>query len=107
MIRLLPRTTTLTRTRMTIALNGTRALSSRASGVLSALGLSTDAPIPGVYDGKWGGSGPLVESHCPTTGEVIARVQTVSLLPDPSPALALLPLFYPFAGPLFKATICW
>lgn len=79
MIRLLPRTaTTAVRTRMTIALNGSRALSTRASGVLSALGLPTDKPIQGVYDGKWGGSGPVVESLCPTTGEVIARVQTVS-----------------------------
>lgn len=76
MIRLLPRTTLPLR-RMPIAI-GSRALSSRASGVLSALGLPTDAPIAGVYDGKWGGSGPVVESHCPTTGEVIARVQTAT-----------------------------
>lgn len=61
---------------MTIQLN--RTLSTRASGVLSALGLPTDQPIRGVYDGQWGGSGPVVDSYCPTTGEVIARVQTVS-----------------------------
>lgn len=81
MIRLLPRTTAAVRarTRMTITLNASRALSTRASGVLSALGLPTDQPIQGVYDGQWGGSGPVVESHCPTTGEVIARVQTVSV----------------------------
>lgn len=57
-----------------------RCLSTRASRVLSALGLPTDgSAIPGMYDGKWGGNGELQESICPTTGEVIGRVKTVSI----------------------------
>ncbi|GMK54485.1 hypothetical protein CspeluHIS016_0110710 [Cutaneotrichosporon spelunceum] len=59
--------------------NGVRALSSRASQVLKAAGLPTDGSIiPGVYDGAWGGSGEIIETLCPTTGEVIGRVQTAT-----------------------------
>ncbi|THH08790.1 hypothetical protein EW145_g2462, partial [Phellinidium pouzarii] len=57
-----------------------RLLSSRASAVLSALDISTNdsAELPGVYDGTWGGSGDVVESICPTMGEVLARVRYAS-----------------------------
>jgi aldehyde dehydrogenase family 7 member A1 len=57
----------------------TRGLSSRASAVLSALDIPTEgtSEIPGVYDGAWGGSGELLESRCPATGEVLARVKSV------------------------------
>jgi hypothetical protein len=58
----------------------TRSLSSRASAILSALDLPTDgtSEVPGVYDGAWGGSGDVLESRCPATGEILARVKTVS-----------------------------
>lgn len=56
-----------------------RNLSSRASSILSALDIPIEKEIPGVYDGVWGGSGDILESVCPTTGEVLARVQSVSL----------------------------
>jgi len=56
-----------------------RGLSTRASRVLSALDLPVDSVIPGVYDGQWKGSGEVVESKCPATGEVIGRIRTVSL----------------------------
>lgn len=55
-----------------------RHLSTRAATILNALDLSTNAEIPGVYDGAWGGSGDLLESKCPTTGEVLGRVKTAS-----------------------------
>ncbi|KAH6910740.1 succinate-semialdehyde dehydrogenase [Coprinopsis sp. MPI-PUGE-AT-0042] len=55
-----------------------RSLSSRASEILSGLGISSSQEIPGVYDGKWGGSGELMKSVCPTTGEVLATVRTAS-----------------------------
>ena len=65
-------------TKMTVPV--ARPLSSRASAVLKALDLPTDGqPISGVYDGAWGGSGPVVETTCPATGEVLARVITVGL----------------------------
>jgi hypothetical protein len=57
-----------------------RGLSTRASRVLSALDLPVDSVIPGVYDGQWKGSGEVVESKCPATGEVIGRIRTVSSL---------------------------
>lgn len=59
-----------------------RSLSSRASTVLNALEIPTSSgePIPGVYDGKWSGSGEVLESVCPSTGEVLARVHGVSSL---------------------------
>lgn len=57
-----------------------RGLSSRASAVLSALDIRTETELLGVYDGEWAGSGDLLESVCPTTGEVLARVKSVSVL---------------------------
>jgi aldehyde dehydrogenase family 7 protein A1 len=56
-----------------------RPLSSRASAVLDALDIPTSgtAEVSGVYDGAWGGSGDILESRCPATGEVLARVKTV------------------------------
>jgi len=72
-----------------------RSLSTRASRVLSALDLPTDSVIPGVYDGQWKGSGEVVESKCPATGEVIGRIRTVSSLSR---------LCNPLAKPLANAT---
>lgn len=45
--------------------------------VLETLGLSTTAPNLGVYNGKWGGSGPIIESINPTTHQVLGKIQTV------------------------------
>ncbi|CDO74597.1 hypothetical protein BN946_scf184586.g2 [Trametes cinnabarina] len=50
-----------------------RSLSSRASTVLSALDLHSGRELAGVYDGEWSGSGEVLQSVCPTTGEVLAR----------------------------------
>lgn len=56
-----------------------RLLSSRASGILSALDIPTSGSnaIPGVYNGSWTGTGEPLESTCPSTGEVLAHVSTV------------------------------
>lgn len=58
-----------------------RNLSSRASTILSSLDISTTDEVSGVYDGTWGGTGEVIESVCPTTGEVLARVTSVSISP--------------------------
>lgn len=57
-----------------------RLLSTRASTVLNALDLtpSSNGTVSGVYDGQWSGSGDVLESVCPSTGEVLAYVQGVS-----------------------------
>ncbi|KAF7440052.1 hypothetical protein PC9H_000394 [Pleurotus ostreatus] len=55
-----------------------RGLSTRASDILTSLGISSTTEVSGVYDGKWGGSGELMQSVCPTTGEVLARVKTAT-----------------------------
>jgi len=55
-----------------------RSLSTRASEILSNLGINPADEVPGVYDGTWRGSGALMTSVCPTTGEVLARVKTAS-----------------------------
>ena len=55
-----------------------RALSIRASDVLQSLGLPTSGELNGVYDGQWKGSGEIIHSICPTTGETLARVKTAS-----------------------------
>lgn len=44
--------------------------------MLADLDLSYDEVNKGVYDGSWYGSGPIVESVNPATGEVLGRVQT-------------------------------
>lgn len=54
-----------------------RALSSRASAILTSLNIPTSGEIPGVYDGAWGGSGEPLVSKCPSTGETLAKVSTV------------------------------
>ncbi|KAH0831150.1 NAD-aldehyde dehydrogenase [Lanmaoa asiatica] len=55
-----------------------RYLSARASTILGALDIPFTTEVPGVYDGRWGGTGDILESVCPTTGEVLARVQSAS-----------------------------
>lgn len=59
----------------------TRALSDRASRILSALDipLPSFGEIPGVYDGTWRGSGDVLKSICPATGEVLGYVRSVSV----------------------------
>jgi aldehyde dehydrogenase family 7 protein A1 len=56
----------------------TRGLSSRASTILSSLGISTTEELSGVYDGEWKGSGEIFKSICPTTGETLARIKTAT-----------------------------
>jgi aldehyde dehydrogenase family 7 member A1 len=56
----------------------TRVLSTRASTILSSVGIPTTGELPGVYDGQWKGSGDLFSSICPTTGETLATVRTAS-----------------------------
>ncbi|KDQ56899.1 hypothetical protein JAAARDRAFT_36372 [Jaapia argillacea MUCL 33604] len=60
------------------ALRATRLLSTRAADILSSLDIPTSVELPGVYDGNWVGNGDIMESVCPTTGEVLARVKTAS-----------------------------
>ncbi|KZT08183.1 NAD-aldehyde dehydrogenase [Laetiporus sulphureus 93-53] len=55
-----------------------RGLSTRASTILSALDIPAEKDLPGVYDGAWTGTGDILESVCPTTGEVLARVHSAS-----------------------------
>ena len=45
---------------------------------MGKFGIKAGAELPGVYDGQWGGSGEVMESVCPTTGEVLARVRTAT-----------------------------
>ncbi|OAD53362.1 Putative aldehyde dehydrogenase family 7 member A1 like protein [Eufriesea mexicana] len=46
-------------------------------GFLRQLGLTIENP--GLYDGRWGGSGKVIESISPATGKVIAKVRTSTL----------------------------
>ncbi|WRT70538.1 uncharacterized protein IL334_007536 [Kwoniella shivajii] len=73
-----------TMTISTSTMNGVskaRLLSTRASKVLAALDLptNTDQTIQGVFDGKWKGSGEILISKCPATGEVLGKVQGASV----------------------------
>ncbi len=46
--------------------------------MLGALDIpTTPTELPGVYDGEWKGSGDILRSVCPTTGEVLAHVKSV------------------------------
>jgi aldehyde dehydrogenase family 7 protein A1 len=55
----------------------TRGLSNRSSSILSSLDIPISKELPGVYDGRWGGTGDILDSVCPTTGEILARVKSV------------------------------
>lgn len=55
-----------------------RNLSNRASTILSSLDILSSKELPGVYDGEWKGTGNVSESVCPTTGEVLARIQSAT-----------------------------
>jgi hypothetical protein len=58
-----------------------RQLSTRSANVLKAVGISTDTstPIPGIFDGKWKvGSGEVLTSKCPATGETLAQIKSAS-----------------------------
>lgn len=46
-----------------------------AAQLLARLGLETDKPNVGVYNGTWKASGPVVQQRNPATGEVLAEVQ--------------------------------
>lgn len=49
------------------------------SEIFSTFGFARDGrPIAGVFNGKWGGSGPVIESREPTTNSLIAQIQTTS-----------------------------
>ncbi|KAF7319415.1 NAD-aldehyde dehydrogenase [Mycena chlorophos] len=68
----------ISRIRPALRSHSTRSLSSRAANILSALDIPTTGDVNGVYDGEWKGAGDVVESICPSTGEVLARVKTAS-----------------------------
>ncbi|KIY49782.1 NAD-aldehyde dehydrogenase [Fistulina hepatica ATCC 64428] len=57
----------------------TASLSTRATNILSSLGIESTKELPGLYDGHWHGSGEVLTSTCPTTGEVLARVTTPTI----------------------------
>ena len=82
MLRPIPVTMSLIRAKLAskfISKRYTRQLSLRAAAVLSAVDLPISGEeIPGLYDGRWRGTGDVVKSICPTTGEVLASVITVS-----------------------------
>jgi aldehyde dehydrogenase family 7 protein A1 len=46
--------------------------------VLSALDIPTSAELCGVYDGQWRGTGDIITSVCPSTGEVLAHVKSAT-----------------------------
>ncbi|KAI0267438.1 hypothetical protein BC834DRAFT_77779 [Gloeopeniophorella convolvens] len=60
-----------------------RFLSSRASAVLDALDITTDGAhatlLPSVYDDAWSDPGDVLQSVCPSMGEVLAHVASVRL----------------------------
>lgn len=55
------------------------ATASAINEILTKLDLASSATIPGVFNGKWGGSGPVIESVDPATNKVISRIQSVPL----------------------------
>lgn len=67
---------------MTVAARSSSLASPSLQGIFQRLGLpakpAVDEPLAGVFNGKWGGRGPIVESHNPATGELLARVREAS-----------------------------
>jgi hypothetical protein len=46
--------------------------------IFSSLGFAGNAVIPGVFNGKWGGNGPIIESVDPATNKTISKIQSVN-----------------------------
>ncbi len=46
--------------------------------IFPRLGLSAKGINPGVFAGKWGGTGPVLEKHSPIDGSLLGRVQQAS-----------------------------
>jgi hypothetical protein len=55
-----------------------RCLSTRVRDVLGRLSIEPLSEIKGVYEGRWGGSGQVVEAREAATGGTLASVRTVS-----------------------------
>jgi aldehyde dehydrogenase (NAD+) len=49
-----------------------------ARAIFPRLGLSLKAANPGVFAGRWGGRGPLLEKRSPIDGTLLGRVRTAS-----------------------------
>lgn len=47
--------------------------------LMKSLNLQAGSVIPGVFNGKWGGNGKIIESVDPATNQVISKVQTGSI----------------------------
>lgn len=50
--------------------------------IFNGLGLAENTIIPGVFNGKWGGNGPIIDSIDPATNKTISRIQSVILKDD-------------------------
>ena len=57
------------------------ATNSAIKEMFTALNLPLDrsVPIPGVFNGKWGGNGPIIESVDPSTNRVVSKIYSASL----------------------------
>jgi hypothetical protein len=60
-----------------MASNSNYTVEENHSQLLSSLGLG--AENLGVFDGQWGGNGPVVPSYNPATNKIIGFVKTVSV----------------------------
>lgn len=53
--------------------------SSAIKEIFGALSLPEgETVIPGVFNGKWGGNGPIIESIDPSTNKTISKIQSVN-----------------------------
>ena len=57
------------------------ATNSAIKEMFTALNLPLDrsVPSPGVFNGKWGGNGPIIESVDPSTNRVVSKIYSASL----------------------------
>lgn len=48
--------------------------------IFNSLDLKMNSIIPGVFNGKWGGNGTIIEVKDPSTNKIISTIQSVSNL---------------------------
>ena len=51
--------------------------SSAIKEIFNELDLPINSIVPGVFNGKWGGNGPIIESIDPATNKIISKIQSV------------------------------
>lgn len=67
----------VTKNKIFVKYANTNLTKSAIKEIFNGLDLAMDSVIPGVFNGKWGGNGPIIDAKDPSSDIIISRIQTV------------------------------